>query len=314
MHLTPNEAAEQRFTLRDWLRYAASRFNAAGIAYGHGTANATDEAAFLILTALHLPIDELEPWLAARLTRAERQAVLALIEKRISTRKPAPYLVGEAWIRGHRFFVDERVIVPRSYIGELLCEGLEVLVPEPHRVRRALDLCTGSGCLAILLALAFPGARVDAADISADALAVARRNVADYGLEDRVRLVASDLFGGLAGQRYDLIISNPPYVSEEAMARFPPEHRAEPALAHAGGRDGLDLVRAIIASAAGHLEPDGLLVVEIGTGREGLEAAFPGLPFLWLDTAASSGEVFALSAEALMAAAEPSVPARRRRK
>jgi len=294
-----NTPIDDLLSLRDWLRYGISRFNAADLVYGHGTANATDEAAFLILTALNLPIDELEPWLDARLTLAERIKVHDIIERRISTRKPAPYLVGEAWIRGHKFYVDERVIVPRSFIGELLCDGLEAIVAEPGEIRSVLDLCTGSGCLAILAALAFPNAHVDAADISEDALAVARRNVSDYCIESRVRLLKSDLFSAIGDTRYDLILSNPPYVSAAALASFPPEYRAEPALAHAGGEDGLDIVRKIIAEASRHLMPDGTLVVEIGTGREKLEEKFPAMPFLWLDTATSEGEVFALTAEAL---------------
>lgn len=308
---TATSALDDLVTVRDWLRYAVSRFNAAEIAYGHGTDTATDEAAFLILSALHLPIDELEPWLDARLVREERAAVVALIEARVTTRKPAPYLVGEAWIQGHRFKVDERVIVPRSYIGELLCRQLDLLVPEPESVTRVLDLCTGSGCLAILAALTLPEAHIDAVDLSDDALAVARGNVADYGLDNRVSLLKSDLFGALGGRSYDVIISNPPYVSAEAIAAFPPEHRAEPMLAHAGGEDGLDLVRRILADASRHLTPGGTLMVEIGTGRDILEAEFPHLPFLWLDTQTSSGEVFTLPAEAL--AAKPAKPSKARR-
>lgn len=297
-----NSAIDDLVTLRDWLRYAVSRFNAADLVYGHGTATPTDEAAFLILTALHLPIDELDPWLDSRLVRPERERIAGLIDQRIATRKPAPYLVNAAWIQGHKFYVDERVIVPRSYIGELLGSGQEALVANPAAIHRVLDLCTGSGCLAILAALTYPEARVDAADISEDALEVAKRNVAGYALQDRVRVVKSDLFAALTGERYDLILSNPPYVTTEAMAAFPPEHKAEPALAHAGGEDGLDLVRLILAEAARHLTPEGLLIVEIGTGRDILEAARPDLDFLWLETATSSGEVFALSAEALAAA------------
>ncbi|MGE3229954.1 MAG: 50S ribosomal protein L3 N(5)-glutamine methyltransferase [Hyphomicrobium sp.] len=286
-------------TIRDWLRYAVSRFSAAGLVYGHGTDTALDEAAFLILSALHLPIDQLEPWLDARLTRAERGTLAALVAARIETRKPAPYLVNAAWIKGHRFYVDERVIVPRSYIGELLDDGLSMLIADPGRVERVLDLCTGSGSLAILAAAAFPHATVDASDISPAALEVAARNVDDYGLADRVTLIRSDLFAELGGRTYDLIISNPPYVTAEAVALFPPEYRAEPELAHLGGPDGMDLVRRILAEAPAYLDPEGILVVEVGMGRDTLETEYPGLPFLWLDTQQSQGELFALSAEAL---------------
>lgn len=290
---------EDLATLRDWLRYATSRFTAAGLVFGHGTATPLDEAAFLILSALHLPIDQLEPWLDARLTRDERAQLAGLIEERIVSRKPAPYLVNAAWIKGHKFYVDERAIVPRSYIGELLDDDLSAVVADPGRVERVLDLCTGSGCLAILAALAFPNAHVDAVDISPNALEVARRNVVDYGLTHRVTLHRSDLFADLGGKTYDLILSNPPYVTAEAVAAFPPEYKAEPQLAHLGGGDGMDLVRRIIADAAVHLDPEGMCVVEVGTGRDTLETEYPDLPFLWLDTEQSEGEVFALPAEAL---------------
>jgi ribosomal protein L3 glutamine methyltransferase len=292
-------------TIRDWLRYAVSRFNAAGLVYGHGTATALDEAAYLILHTLHLPIDQLDPWLEARLLASERDAVGKVIDRRIATRKPAPYLTHEAWIGGHSFYVDEWVIVPRSYIGELLCRQMEAPAGEwhlgidPGPVEEILDLCTGSGCLAILAALTFADAVVDASDISQDALAVATRNVADYGLQERISLVQSDLFAAHAGTRYDLILANPPYVDAEALAAFPPEYAAEPAIAHAGGTDGLDLVRRILAEAGDHLSPTGTLLVEIGRGRDMLEEQFPHLPFLWLDTAESEGEVFALGASAL---------------
>jgi ribosomal protein L3 glutamine methyltransferase len=298
---TTEDLEQELITLRDWLRYAVSRFNAAGLAYGHGTATALDEAAYLLLHTLHLPVDQLDPWLDARLPMTDRRALREIIEKRITTRKPAPYLTNEAYVQGHSFYVDERVIVPRSYIGELLAKGLAGVVADPDALDRVLDLGTGSGCLAILAALAFPNAQIDASDVSKDALAVAERNVADYGLQDRIGLVQSDLFGALGGRRYDLILANPPYVSAAAMADFPPEYAAEPRLAHAGGADGLDLVRRILAEAADHLSPEGALVVEVGTGRDILEREYPRLPFLWLDTAESEGEVFAVSAAALRA-------------
>jgi ribosomal protein L3 glutamine methyltransferase len=291
---------EQQFTtVRDWLRYAVSRFRVADLCFGHGTSNAIDEAAYLILHTLQLPVDQLEPWLDAQLLLAERQALATVIERRITSRMPASYLTNEAWIQGHSFFVDERVIVPRSYIGELLADRLTTVVPDADAIERTLDLCTGSGCLAILAALAFPAASIDASDISADALQVAQRNVADYGLEDRITLLHSDLFAALAGRRYDLILANPPYVREDVVAAFPPEYAAEPKLAHAGGSDGLDLVRRILAAAADHLLPDGVLLLEVGTGRARLEQQFPELPFLWLDSAASEGEVLALRRDQL---------------
>ncbi len=296
---TDPTALDDLATIRDWLRFGTSRFTEAGLVFGHGTETALDEAAFLILSALHLPIDQLEPWLDARLTRFERAKLASLFDARIETRKPAPYLVNAAWIKGHKFYVDERTIVPRSYIGELMEDGLSAVVPEPEAVGSVLDLCTGSGCLAILAALAFPHATVDAVDVSPDALEVAARNVADYNLADRLALHQSDLMSGLGGKTYDLIISNPPYVTAAAVAAFPPEYRAEPELAHLGGADGMDLVRRILSDAAVHLNPEGMLVVEVGMARDTLETEYPDLPFLWLDTEQSEGEVFALSAEAL---------------
>jgi ribosomal protein L3 glutamine methyltransferase len=293
------EAIATLITVRDWLRWAVSRFNAAGVSYGHGTTNALDEAAFLLLKTLHLPIDQLEPWLEARLTEGERKAVYDVIERRIAARKPAAYLVNEAWIGGHAFYVDERVIVPRALLGELLAKGLGTVVSDATGVGRVLDLCTGSGCLAILAALTFPQAQVDAADIDAEALAVAKRNVEAYGLTDRVALLEGDLFAPLRAQRYDLILANPPYVSDTSVASFPPEHRAEPALAHAGGPDGLAVVRRVLAGATSHLSPEGNLVVEVGTGRTLLEENYPRLPFVWLDTEESEGEVFWLKAKDL---------------
>lgn len=303
MHHSPTrtdiepEAVDDLITVRDWLRYATSRFNGNGLVYGHGTGGALDEAAFLILSALDLPIDNLEPWLEARLTRSERMSIANLLQRRITTRKPAAYLTRTAWIRGRSFYVDERVIVPRSYIGELLDDRLSAVVSDPGAVRSVLDLCTGSGCLAILAAEAFPAAVVDAVDISPDALAVASRNVADYGLEDRIRLFRGDLFAPLGDKRYDLVIANPPYVRMDAVREFPPEYRAEPELAHAGGTDGMDIVRRILKESPEHLEVGGALVVEVGSGRPVLEAEYPALPFLWLDTVESEGEVLALAAD-----------------
>jgi ribosomal protein L3 glutamine methyltransferase len=289
-----DEPERQLVTVRDWLRYAVSRFNQAELVYGHGTATASDEAAFLILHTLRLPIHQIDPWLDARLLPAERLELKGILDRRISSRKPAAYLTNEAWIGSCSFYVDERAIVPRSYIGELLDDGLADVISDSSTVGRILDLCTGSGCLAILAALAFPRSSLDASDISDDALAVARRNVAEYGLEERISLIRSDLFGNLGKQQYDLILANPPYVSDQAIAAFPLEYAAEPVIAHAGGRDGMHIVRRILAEAAGYLTHRGILVAEIGTGREILERDYPKLPFLWLDTEKSRGEVFAL--------------------
>lgn len=305
-----DDTADHLVTIRDWLRWTISRFNEAGLTYGHGSASALDEAAFLVLETLHLGPGRLEPgqldtWLDARLTPAERRAVQAIVLQRIETRKPASYLTGTAYIQGHRFAVDERVIVPRSYIGELLCEGrLDDLVPPGEA--RILDLCTGSGCLAILAALRFPAAHVEAVELSAGAAEVARTNLATHGLEERISLLEGDLFAPVAGRRYDLIIANPPYVAAAEVAAFAPEYKAEPAMAHLGGDDGLDLARRIIAAACDHLKEAGSLVMEIGTGREILEAGYPRMPFLWLDSEDSEGEVLLLARNDLEAASRPS--------
>ena len=290
---------DELVTIRDWLRLAVSRFEAAGLVYGHGTSSALDEAAFLILHTLNLPVDQLEPFVDARLTRPERKAVRDILQARITTRKPAPYLTNEAWIQGHSFYVDERVLVPRSFIGELLATGLEGLVDDPDAVGRILDLCTGSGCLAILAALAFPDAAVDAVDLSADALAVAARNVADYGLSERVTLHEGDLFAPLAGRRYDVILTNPPYVDAQGMTDLPPEYAKEPALALAAGHDGLDVVRRLMVAASSHLTPSGGLLVEIGRCRQAFERAYPTLDPVWVETETSRGEVLWVTAEQL---------------
>ncbi len=288
-------------TIRDFLRHAVRRFAAAKLSYGHGTDNARDEAAFLILEGLHLPIDALDPVLERKLTAAERRRIAELIEARIATRKPAAYLLHRAYVGGVPFYVDERVIVPRSFIAEIIRGSLfqgehPGLIGDPAAVGRVLDLCTGSGCLAVLAARAFPNARIDATEISVDALAVARRNVEESGLAARIRLLEGDLFAPVGGARYDLILANPPYVDAAAMAALPAEYRYEPALALAGGADGLAIIRRILAQAPAHLTPKGGLLCEVGRGKERLEAEFP-LPFLWLDTATSGGEVFWLDAE-----------------
>ena len=293
------QAQNELSTLRDLMRFSVSRFSEAGLYFGHGSDNAWDESAYLLLHTLHLPLDRLEPFMDARLTGDERAAALHIIKRRITERLPAAYLTNEAWLGEYRFYVDQRVIVPRSHIAELLREQLSPWIDDPWAVGRVLDLCTGSGCLAILAAQAFPEARVDAVDLSPDALAVARRNVDDYQLGSRLRLVESNAFAGVAGERYDVIISNPPYVNAESMASLPEEYRREPQLALASGEDGLDFVRIILKEAAAHLNPKGVLIVEIGNNQQELEQAFPEIPFTWLDTAAGDQFVFMLHREDL---------------
>jgi len=268
-------------TVRDLLRFAVSRFTQAELSFGHGSANAYDEAAYLVLHTLHLPLDLLEPFLDARLTAAEIDAVLNVIERRAAERVPAAYITQEAWMHGFRFHVDERVIVPRSFIGELLQDGLQPYVEDPEQVSAVLELCTGSGCLAILAAHAFPNADIDAVDLSAPALEVATRNVTDYKLAER---------------RYDVIISNPPYVNAASMQELPAEYKHEPNMALAGGADGMDIVRRIIAEARNWLTEDGVLVVEIGNERAHVEAAFGGLDLVWLSTSAGDDNVFLIQA------------------
>jgi ribosomal protein L3 glutamine methyltransferase len=298
----PKVARGELKTLLDFVRYAVSRFSEAKLTFAHGTTDPVAEAAFLVCEALHLHPDQFVAFASARVTHVEGEKILDLIGQRVTTGKPAAYLVNKIYMRGLPFYVDERVIVPRSFIGELLDrhfggesdDSVELL--DPFAVQHVLDLCTGSGCLAILAARHFPDATIDAVDVSKDALDVAARNVGDHGLADRIALHHGDLFATLGFRRYDLIISNPPYVDAEGMASLPRECRAEPKLAFDGGADGLDVVRRILEDASAHLTPQGGLVCEIGRGREQLEAAFPDLALLWLDTEESEGEVFWITA------------------
>jgi ribosomal protein L3 glutamine methyltransferase len=307
----PKVGAGELLTLLDFVRYAVSRFTEAELVFAHGTTDPVAEAAFLVCEALHLHPDQFEAFAAARVTAAEGRKILDLIARRVTTRKPTAYLVNKIYMRGLPFYVDERTIVPRSFIGELLDshfgrqENEEYdeedgsLIGDPASIRSVLDLCTGSGCLAILASRNFPNAAIDAVDISKDAIEVAARNVGDYGLQDRLKLYRGDLFKPLDGKRYDLIISNPPYVDAQGMADLPRECRAEPKLAFDGGADGLDIVRRILDEAEAHLTPQGGLLCEIGRCRPQLEAAYPQLPLLWLDTAESEGEVFWIAASDL---------------
>lgn len=281
-------------SIRDLLRYAVTQFNKANLHFGHGSSNAYDEAAYLILKTLSLPLDQLEPFLDARLLKIECHQILHVIDRRIKDRIPAAYLTQEAWLGEYRFYVDERVIVPRSFIAELLQTQLAPWVVEPDRITNILDMCTGSGCLAILSTLYFEYAQIDAVDISKPALEVAHKNIDHYGLEKRINLIASDLFSSLKNKRYDLIISNPPYVNAESMSQLPREYQHEPQNALSSGIDGLDATRKILESAADHLTEDGLLVVEIGHNREVLEHAYPSTAFNWLETHAGNEFVFLL--------------------
>lgn len=286
-------------TPRDLLRYAVTRFNAARLFFGHGSAEAFDEAAYLVLSTLKLPLDRLDPFLDAKLLHDEVLQVLAVIERRVTERVPAAYITNEAWLGSYRFYVDERVLVPRSFIAELIPQQFSPWVADPAAVENVLELCTGSGCLAIMLADAFPNAVVDAVDISKDALAVAEHNIREYKLEGRVNPIESDLYQNVPFKKYDLIVTNPPYVNAESMSKLPPEYLREPQIALAGGADGMDLVRKIVEGAGERLTPEGVLVVEIGNEREFAEAAFGHLGPTWLTTSAGDDAVFLLTADQL---------------
>jgi len=299
--IMPSDGSREALcSVRDLIRYAVSRFNAHKLFFGHGSDNAWDEAVYLVLHAIHLPPDQLEPFMDARVLPSEREAALSLIDLRCEQRLPAPYLTHEAWLQGYAFHVDQRVIVPRSPIAELLMNQLSPWVPDPYEITGILDLCTGSGCLAIIAAHQFPEAFVDATDISKDALDVALINIDQHGLKDRLNLHHGSLYDPLPlSAQYDLIISNPPYVNSASMLVLPPEYRHEPSLALAGGDDGMDLVRTIIEQAPAHLRDQGLLLIEIGHERPYFEAAFPELEPVWLDTAEASNQILLLTKEQL---------------
>ncbi|NMM26861.1 MAG: 50S ribosomal protein L3 N(5)-glutamine methyltransferase [Glaciimonas sp.] len=286
-------------TPRDLFRYAITRFNTEQLFFGHGSSNALDEAAYLILHTLKLPLETLDPFLDAHLLPEEVAAVLEVIERRATDRVPAAYITHEAWLGSYRFYVDERVIVPRSFISELIPEFFAPWISAPEAVTNILELCTGSGCLPIMLADAFPNAHISTADISKDALDVAFRNVADYDLEDRITLIESDLYTNVPDKKYDLIVANPPYVNNGSMGQLPQEYLHEPQIALAGGDDGMDLVRKIVAGAAQRLTEKGLLIVEVGNERAFAEAAFPDLELTWVTTSAGDDMVFLITAEQL---------------
>lgn len=294
------DTCETLLTLRDLLRYTVSRFNAAKLSFGHGNDNAWDEAVYLLLHTLHLPLDTLDPFLDARVLPEERERFLALVERRLAERLPAAYLTGEAWLQGYRFTVDPSVIIPRSPIAECLVRGMSPWIAQPDDVDYALDLCTGSGCLAILAALAFENAQIDAVDISEKALAIADTNIEQFGLDGRVTTYRSDIFDQLPHCEYKLILCNPPYVNARSMERLPDEYRHEPAMALAGGDDGMDLVRRILRDAPGFMAPEGLLVLEIGNEYDHFVAAFPELDPVWISTENTEDQILLLTREQLV--------------
>ena len=297
---TQISTTSELFTIRDWIRYAVSQFEASDVFYGHGTDNAYDEAVWLIMSGLHLPMDTLNNFLDARITADERIKLAHFIEQRITKHTPTAYLLKEAWLQGLKFYVDERVLIPRSFIAELLADGLSLWIEFPEMVESAADICTGSGCLGILLASVFPNAEVDVIDISQDAIDVANINIANYSLQEQVTAIKSDMFTALKGKKYDLIISNPPYVDAPSMAALPQEYQNEPQLALGSGDAGLDHTHTILREAANYLNDDGILIVEIGHNREALEAAYPNIIFNWLEVSSGNEFVFLLTKSQLI--------------
>jgi ribosomal protein L3 glutamine methyltransferase len=286
-------------TIRDVLRYAVTRMNEGGVFFGHGQADAVDEALFLVLRSLQLPLERADLFLDAFLTHAEINAQIQLIDQRVRKRVPAAYLLREAWLQGYRFYVDERAIIPRSFLAELLKDALAPWVQKPQAVADVLDMCTGSGCLAVMAADVFPAAQVDAVDVSPDALAVAKRNIADYQMARRISPVQSDLYGDMPSKRYDIIVCNPPYVTDESMADLPREYQQEPKLALAGGADGMAIVRRVVRGARGYLKRGGLLFVEVGGGRAAVEQGLKDVPLTWLTTSDGDDTVFMARQEEL---------------
>lgn len=298
--VSPLVLVEELTTIRDWIRYAVSQFEASDIFYGHGTDNSYDEAVWLIMSGLHLPTETLDNFLDASITKQERKHLAYLIDQRVTKHTPTAYLVREAWLHDFKFYVDERVIVPRSFIAELLLDGsLSPWIEFPEMIQSAADICTGSGCLGVLLAHAFPGAAVDIVDISPDAIAVSNINIANYGLKEQVTAIQSDMFTALAGKTYDVIISNPPYVDAPSMAQLPEEYRNEPQLALGSGTAGLDHTHILLREAANYLNDEGVLIVEIGHNRDALHDAYPNVPFTWLDTSGGDQFVFIITKQDL---------------
>lgn len=298
--MTTNLTTTELHTIRDWLRFAVSQFENSDIFYGHGTDNSYDEAVWLIMSALHLPMETLNNFLDARLTQSERDKLAQFIEQRITKHTPTAYLLKEAWLQGFKFYVDERVLIPRSFIAELLANDLSPWIEFPEMIESAADICTGSGCLGVLLANSFPNAAIDVIDISQDAIDVCNINIANYGLENQITAIKSDMFSALAGKKYDIIISNPPYVDAPSMAALPAEYQNEPQLALGSGTAGLDHTHTLLREAASYLNDDGLLIVEIGHNREALEAAYPNTIFNWLETSSGNEFVFLLTKEQLI--------------